>query len=72
MRKPLRIVLYLVAALLVGPIFWAALVAIINPSWRPGGPEDGHDDAWRLVRTFDEAFPQSTPMHVADNQYDFR
>lgn len=68
MLRPLRVLGITLSVVFLGPIAFAALASfllIANDAERPG-------DASRLLRTFDDAFPQSVPMGSMDIDFHFR
>ncbi|WP_395332813.1 hypothetical protein WBP06_05960 [Novosphingobium sp. BL-8H] len=54
MQRSLRILLFSLAAVIFGPIAFALMASVAPSSKRSGDPSD----ASRLLRTFDDAFPQ--------------
>jgi hypothetical protein len=68
MLMPLRILGLALSALFLGPITFAALISFLPTTERERLPSD----ALRLLRTFDDAFPQAIPMYSRDPDFHFR
>lgn len=62
MLRLLRILVFLLSVVFVGPIAFAAMASFTPTPKGVGQPSD----ALRLLRTFDDAFPQGSPNYSVD------
>lgn len=70
MLKPLRVLGITLSVVFLGPIAFAALVSFLPIAEDAERPRPS--DALRLLRTFDDAFPQDVPMSSVDIDFHFR
>lgn len=68
MLRPLRILGITLSVVFLGPIAFAALASFLPIAKDAKRPSD----ALRLLRTFDDAFPQGVPMRSVDIDFHFR
>lgn len=68
MLRPLRVLGIALSVLFLGPIAFAALISFLPTTEGERQPSD----ALRLLRTFDDAFPQEIPMYSRDLDFHFR
>lgn len=68
MKKGIRALGLSLVVLLVGPLALAGLLSLLPQSRAAAAP----NDAERLLRTFDDSFPQGIPMYTVDGDYYFR
>jgi hypothetical protein len=70
MLRPLRVLGFTLSVIFLGPIAFAALASFLPIAEDAERPRPS--DALRLLRTFDDAFPQGVPMSSVDINFYFR